>query len=78
VTEQSKSDRLTLGVFVAGVLAIGCCAGIPLAAGAVVAIGGFAFGAIAFAVLLVLVGGLALLRRRRHACPSLTPSEPRS
>ena len=70
MTQRSKPDRVTVGAFVASNVAVGCCAGTPLAAGAIVAIGGFAFGAIAFAVLLVLVGGFALIRvADTHARP---------
>jgi hypothetical protein len=76
MTEQAKTDRITIGAAAAGVLAIGCCAGIPLAAGAIAAVGGLAFGAIAAAVVLTLGLGVALLRRRRHGCPPAAPNEP--
>ncbi len=66
MTAPAKSDRFTGRALAAGVLAVACCAGTPLAAGAVAAIGGLAFGVIAAAVILVLVGGLLLIRRRHH------------
>ncbi len=71
MTNRPKSDPVTGGAIAAGAIAVACCAGLPLAAGAIAAIGGLAFGAIAAAGLLLLIGGFALIRRRRHAC---TPS----
>jgi hypothetical protein len=76
MTRHAGTDPVTVGAVGAGVLAVACCAGIPLMAGAIAVIGGLAFGAIACAVLLVLGGGVALFRRRRHACPPSAPNEP--
>ncbi len=76
MTDKPKSHPVTVGAIAAGVLAVACCAGLPLAAGTIVAIGGLAFGAITASVLLVLVGGFALIRRRRNACALLSPHKP--
>jgi hypothetical protein len=75
MTDPPKADRLTIGTTAAGVIAVGCCAGIPLAASAIAAIGSFAFGAIAGTVVLVLVIGVTLVRRRRP-CATSSPHEP--
>jgi hypothetical protein len=76
MTGAAKDDRVAIGALGAGVLAVGCCAGIPLAAGAIAAIGGLAFGAIAAAVLLMVAVGVVLIRRRRHSCARSSPNGP--
>jgi len=63
---ESPTGRLTTGAVVGGVLAVGCCAGLPLFAAAIAAVGGVAFGGIVAVVLLVVLGGLAVIRRRHH------------
>jgi len=76
MTEQPKNDRVTIGAIAAGALAVGCCAGLPLAAGAIAAIGALAFGGIAAFVLLVLLAVFAWTRRRRHRCIPASPQGP--
>jgi len=66
VTE--KPDRLAIGALVAGVFAVGCCAGLPLAVGVIASIGGVALGSIVAAALLAVLGCFVLVRRRRRAC----------
>ncbi len=68
MTDGPKSDPVAVGVIATGVLAVACCAWLPVGAGTIAAIGGLAFGAISAAVFLLLVGGFALIRRHRHAC----------
>lgn len=69
MNEQSPTDWLTIGAVVGGVLAVGCCAGLPLFAAAIAAVGGVAFGGITAVVLLVVLGGLMVLRRRHREAP---------
>lgn len=76
MTEKPKSDPLTGGAIAAGALTVAYCAGLPIAAGAIAAIGGLAFGAIAASALFLLVGGFALIRRRRQACAPSSQHKP--
>lgn len=76
MTEPPNGDRFHLAAIGAVVVAVGCCAGIPLAVGAIAAIGGLAFGGIAAAVLLTLGAAFTLVRWRCHSFKSLTSDEP--
>ena len=51
MTDGAKSDPVAVGAIATGVVAVACCAWLPLAAGTIAAIGGLAFGAITAAVL---------------------------
>ncbi len=68
MTKGAKPDRLTVGAVAAGMLAVGCCASLPVAVGVIASIGGVALGSIVAVALLVVLGGFALVRRRRRAC----------
>lgn len=74
--DRAKSDRLTVGVLAAGALAIGCCAGLPVVTGVIAGIGGVAFGGMTAAAILLVLGGLMLIRPRCHACVPSSPKGP--
>lgn len=74
--KNAKPHRPALGAAAVGVLAVGCCAGVPLAVAAIAAVGGRVFGGIAAVALTLVAGAFTLIGRRRPACRRPLPEGP--